>query len=173
MGKKHIGANERLWIAGEIQRLLVIAKDVSHGGSPWADNLIRNVYLWYWTADGIDAKGELKRDLFKKDTDFIRHTPDALKALKDRRKVTHEHAVPRKVLLQYLKDRNYHSPAEIKLFLDRFCFGVIIDKERDTPKLKGHSASMPTPFSETSNPLERYELSPKIDVLEPKNQRSD
>jgi hypothetical protein len=170
--KRHFGAAERLWIAGEIDKLLPVARDANRSESQWADNLIRNAYLWYWTADGINAKGKVKRDLFKRDTDFLRHTDAALNAKKEGRKVTHEHAVPRKVLLQHLKSEKWDSPSEIKAFLDRFCFGVIIDKEREDAKLRRWKQKMPTPFSADSKPLERYKTE-GIEVREPKYARSE
>ena len=172
MEKRHFSKAEQLWIAGEIEKLLPIARDSSHAASPWADHLIGGAYLWYWTADGINAKGKVKRDLFKRDTAFLRHTPAALSAIKRGKKVTHEHAVPRKVLLEHLKSEKWGSPSEIRTFLDRFCFGVIIDKELEDPQLKPWKQKMPTPFSANSDPLERYQWA-KIKVREPKYVRSE
>jgi hypothetical protein len=169
MEKSHIGSAERLWIAGEINRLIEIASAPGRTESRWADNLVRNVYLWYWTADGLNAKDEVQRDLIKTDPSFLRHTPEALRAIGKKGDVIHEHAVPRRVILRHLKARRWGSPIEIKEFLDRFCFGVIISKEQDG-MLKAWKHEMPGAFSESSDPLERYRLAELI-VLDPKYPR--
>jgi hypothetical protein len=174
MGKKHLPTAERLWLAGEIQRLIAIASDATRPESKWADNLVRNAYLWYWTADGISAKGKVTRDLLKMDVEFLRHTEKARAALQEgrRRDVMHEHAVPRKILLDHLKQEGLNSPLEIKEFLDQFCIGVLIEKAAEAPKLKPWESTMPSPFSTESNPLERYEAA-ELKVLDPKNPRLD
>jgi hypothetical protein len=54
-------------------------------------------------------------------------------------------------------------------FLDRFCFGVLIDKLEES-RLKSKQ-EMPTGFSLETNPLERYVLA-EIEVRMPKYPRT-
>ena len=115
-------------------------------------------------------KGEVQRDLFKTDTEYLRHTTAALKALEEGRKVTHEHAVPRKVLLDYLKAQTWNSASDIKALLDRFCFAVIIDKAVDGPELDKFKQAMPTTLSLKSDPMAGYA---NITWMEPRYPRQD
>lgn len=165
MDRARLGHTERLWIATEIYRLVQIANDTGRPEHRWAVHLIQNAFLWYWTSDGLNTNGVIQRDLLKHDIRYLRHTAKAADAIRHKKPLIHEHAVPRTVLVDYLKRRTWTSPEEIVKFLDRFCFGVVIEKDEEKC-LKEWSQKMPTDFSEASDPLERYKYA-KIQVIEP------
>lgn len=145
-----LGAAQKQFIAQEVARLSVIARDSHHPSRRTARFLI-DTLLWCWTADGIDAAGDAGRDKLKYDLDHQLHTRRA-KAhwLANGRKGTglrHEHAVPRKEILKCLLECAHplDDAATLEL-LERLCFAVIVMRDEDGT-LNRFKDCMPEPWN--------------------------
>ncbi|WP_437998934.1 hypothetical protein WMF26_02015 [Sorangium sp. So ce185] len=125
----------RQFIAEEIARLSERARDPNDRMRRVARFLIDSL-LWCWTADGLDAEGNSVRDGIKYDLRHQMHTRDAQTLWKNNGQrgtgLRHEHAVPRKALIDHLLSLPAPLSAEVVLrVLERLCFAVIVTKTQD------------------------------------------
>ena len=100
--------------------------------------------LWVWTADAYDAyDNEIVRDGFKYDFGRLRHTKEAHDQLLEgcgSGGLIHEHAVPRRVLVEHIYTQEL-SDAAASALLETHCFGVIVSASQDGDKLGGNLKS--------------------------------
>jgi len=120
--------------------------------------------LWCWTADGLDPDGNAVRDGVKYDLHHQRHTDAALTTWNSSQQrgagLTHEHAVPKKLLVRYLLTIDEATPNGVHEFLTKFCLAVIVTRKEDGDlNKKGLRESMPANWAfsaEAADPLARY-----------------
>jgi hypothetical protein len=121
-------------LVAEISRLVPIAQDRQNPMARVARFLVDSL-LWCWTADGIDEAGNAVRDGLKYDLRHQRHTAAAhdLWVANGFRGagLRHEHAVPRRVLLEHLLTLQEPLPKNIASVLEPFCFAVIVSTAED------------------------------------------
>lgn len=155
--------NHRLFIAEEIYRLLPTAGNERDPMACAARSLI-DYLIWFWTADGVDAVGNAVRDGIKYDLRHQRHTIQALNQWEKNGErgsgLRHEHAVPKKLLLEHLLTLSTTSVSSVHEILTRFCFAVIVTKEEDELlSKKGFRSRMPSGWNfstQDCDPLARY-----------------
>ncbi len=155
-----LGEAERWWIAEQIARYVPLAQDLTTSTSTWARHLITGAFLWYWTADGLDANGLVRRDALKKRSRHVRRSVRAAKAMAKGTAtgLIHDHAVPRNILAEELLKMAAPSANMVYDFLTQLCFAVIItdkeDRRLDSCRCRQR---MPGGALDRSRPFARYE----------------
>ena len=142
-----LGQPHREFLVAEISRLVPIAQDERNAMARVGRFLIDSL-LWCWTADGIDAAGNAVRDGLKYDLRHQRHTAAAHEIWVANgfrgAGLRHEHAVPRRVLLEHLLTLEAPLPGTVAAVLEPFCFAVIVSKAEDAElRRRRLSESMP------------------------------
>lgn len=124
--------------------------------------------LWFWTADALIG-GEYVRDAVKRNLNALPHTPAAARA-RSVSQLRHEHAVPRKVVRQYLLQLHprwsaiaeAEAVSEIASVLD-LCPPVLVTIEEER-KLAGRlRAGMGGGAWSLDDPFVRYRLAGIVD----------
>ncbi|WP_434042997.1 MULTISPECIES: hypothetical protein [Sorangium] len=170
---QELGDDQREFISQEIARLIPVASDYGHSSWRTARFLIDSL-LWCWTADGIDERGEAGRDRLKYDCIRQFHTVEAHKRWEQNRGrgagLRHEHAVPRNQLITWLLERRERpAPADVKAFLSRLCFAVVVTVEEDNElRAKGVKDSLPDGWdwnAEGDDRLLRYAKAGLLDAV--------
>ena len=125
---------EQRYICQFIRILIPIARDDHHsmrGIARWQIALA----MWRWTADAVDIRsGKVRKDAFKYNVDFRRHTQgarDALAASTSAKGLRHEHMVPRSILADEIMKRDMDEN-NIYHFLCKWCHAVIVTKKEDS-----------------------------------------
>ena len=150
-------------IAEEIYRQIVASRQ--NGAVARTHRMLADILLWVWTADAYDPlKGTVKRDGFKYACDHQRHTEAAHEVwLANGKRGTgliHEHAAPRKEILDHLFTSNaVNDSAGVLQFLEKWCFAVIVTKAENSSLPR----SMPAGWVLAGNPLARYNRLPVFD----------
>ena len=144
-----LGAEQKQFIASEICRLVHTARDTQHLSWRTARFIIDSL-LWSWTADGIDNDGYVGRDKLKYDCNYQMHTREAKRIwlTKGRRGagLRHEHAVPRREIIQCLLEKP-RTEAETLELLERLCFAVVVTKDEEKKFTGALRNSMPRPWN--------------------------
>ncbi len=150
------GADFRTAIAGQLLELAKKARSTPALRTVY--RALMDTLLWVWTADGYDpCDDRIQRDALKYSFAHLRHTAAAHAAA--RSELVHEHAVPRKVILDALEGDDTLSVSRLLLLLQRHCFGVVVTKTEDAEHLGGRwRSAMPDTwsFTERGEPLARY-----------------
>jgi hypothetical protein len=161
-----LGESERRWIADQIAQYLPLARNERAPVSTWARHLIKDAFLWYWTADGLNADGIVQRDALKSHMGRLKCSMGARQSLDQPGvKLIHEHAVPRKVVRDELLRMVEPSGEEVYTFLMDVCIPVIIT-EADNNKLNdlGLKQRMPGDTLDRADPFARYNAA-EIDIV--------
>jgi hypothetical protein len=176
--RQPLDENHKRFLAEEISRHINVAADPLHGMHRIARFLVDSL-LWCWSADGIDSDGVARRDLLKYDFNFQRHTTSAALNFDQfgRGGLRHEHAVPRKSLIELLLHRRA-TPHETYDLLTRMCFGVIITTKQDASIYENNKSlrdGMPFPLKwDTQSDLLLSRYAPfKEELRPPRGERPD
>jgi|GEM_PF-1848280 len=120
--------------------------------------------IWFWTADGCHPRSEaVRRDAVKHDHRHIWWSYEARKAIDTARSqgkrissvVQHEHAVPKKELVNLILGGQLESRA----VLERFARAVLVTKEEHLKLNKHFKVGMPgdwDPLNPQADPFARY-----------------
>jgi hypothetical protein len=155
----------RRHLAELLAQLAPYAADPAHPLNTHAAHLLSTI-CWYWSADGYDPNAKrVVRDAFKTDWTRLRYTKEAhdqwqlnLALRKANRKhkefaqIRHDHAVPRKKLLE-LMVRNPITVDRVEDVMSRLCVGVLVTKEQHEKTLL--KSTMPPNWDE-QDPYARY-----------------
>ena len=118
--------------------------------------------LWCWTADGLVC-GEYQRDAVKFDISVLPHTTAAARTA-NRKQLRHEHAIPRKVIVQHLS-RCHETWSTIDDSTGRHeieaviakCPPVVVTRSEDDVLAVKFRSRMPDGWKFGDSPLARYE----------------
>jgi hypothetical protein len=148
-----LGSDQKRYLCDEIARQVSSARDP--GCAAWAVRLIHECF-WFWTADGVDGHGRVGRDKLKYSVDHLWHSEgacglsreacqrgDAPAVRHQASNLRHEHAVPRKLILERLMVGEPLAQAELLALLERLCLGVVLTREEDAQLNAQFQRSMP------------------------------
>lgn len=81
----------------------------------------------------------------------------ALEGDRNPKKLIHEHAIPKKMLIGWLMNMKSPSPEDINSLLSKYCIGVVVTKPEDQAlNAAGLRSEMPDDWNK-KNPWARYE----------------
>ena len=103
--------------------------------------------IWVWS----EFEGKFKG--------CVHWTPGAWKSRADRKLLTHEHVVPKSVIIEHLAQmRGRATGAEVKRVLDEFCIGVVVLRSEDRLLTSAKLRSAMPPEWSGKSPWARYEV---------------
>jgi hypothetical protein len=129
---------------------IVLSSDVSELGK----RAFVNLTLWNWSVHGGKYTTRLRSSI-------------AHAAILERRRVAlrHDHAVPRKLLIERIMANTGPSKSDLYSFLKEFCVGVTITKDEDTQLSKcGLRSRMPKDWA-WADVRARYSVG-RIEIVE-------
>lgn len=112
-----------------------------HYGTKFA--VLREV-VWVWT----EYLGKYNGCIYWSDAAVRR-----FKREHSRKRLRHEHVVPKKFVIDMLFDLQKPSVETIRAMLDKFLIGVVVTKEEDALLNVKYSKAMPKEFSDKKSPL--------------------
>jgi hypothetical protein len=160
-----LGSDQKRYLCDEIARQVSCARDPRQAA--WAIKLIHECF-WFWTADGVDDHGRVGRDKLKYSVDYLWHSESVCGLSREAcasdhaptvrhqmSNLRHEHAVPRKLILERLMVSEPLAQAELLALLEHFCLGVVLTRE-DAALNSRFQRSMPPSWDITDQAADAF-----------------
>jgi hypothetical protein len=164
-----LGSDQKRYLCDEISRQISSARDPRRAA--WAIKLIHECF-WFWTADGVDDQGRVGRDKLKYSVDALWHSESVCglsrtdcerghpsKVRHPTSNLRHEHAVPRKLILERLLAGAPLAQEQLLGLLERLCLGVVLTKDEDAALNAHFQRAMPPAWDigdPAADPFARY-----------------